>query len=117
MSMLKKAAKNILKKPATIKYPYEKAKVAEGFRGEPSLDYDTCSGCGICSRECPAQAIIMGEIEGKKRPTILLDRCIFCYHCAEICPKKAIKRTEVFELAALDKSSLKLKPQHQNKGT
>jgi Pyruvate/2-oxoacid:ferredoxin oxidoreductase delta subunit len=28
-----------------------------------SIDYNYCKGCGICAKECPAKAIIMG-VEG-----------------------------------------------------
>jgi hydrogenase-4 component H len=108
--MFKEAVKNTLKKPATAKYPCEECIVAEGFRGEQALDLDLCVGCGLCSRECPSQAIEMVEENGKKHPVFLLDRCIFCYHCADVCPKQAIKRTDTFDMATLDKSSLTLKP-------
>jgi formate hydrogenlyase subunit 6/NADH:ubiquinone oxidoreductase subunit I len=108
--ILNQAIHNLIKKPATEKYPAEKAKVAEGFRGEPALNYDLCIGCGLCSKECPSQAIVMVEADGKKHPEFLLDRCIFCYHCAEVCPKHAIVRTDAFNLASLEKSSLTVEP-------
>jgi formate hydrogenlyase subunit 6/NADH:ubiquinone oxidoreductase subunit I len=115
--MFKNALKNFFKKPATAKYPCEKPVAAVGFRGEQALNLDLCVGCGLCSRECPSQAIEMVEVNGKKHPMFLLDRCIFCYHCADVCPKKAITRTGTFDMAALNKSSLTLDPrkQKQNK--
>jgi formate hydrogenlyase subunit 6/NADH:ubiquinone oxidoreductase subunit I len=101
----------LFRKPATGKYPFVKCIPAEGFRGKQIFDINLCVSCGLCSRDCPAKAIEMVEVEGKKRPLFLLDRCIFCYQCAESCPRNAIKSTDFFELATTDKSSLVVKPQ------
>jgi formate hydrogenlyase subunit 6/NADH:ubiquinone oxidoreductase subunit I len=106
---------HFFKKPATGKYPFVKCVPAEGFRGKQIFDVDLCVSCGLCSRDCPAKAIEMVEVEGKKRPQFFLDRCIFCYQCAESCPRNAIKATNIFELATTDKSSLVVKPQNSKK--
>ena len=55
-----KEAACVFRKPATEKYPFQKATVAEGFKGKLDVDSDLCVGCGLCSRECPAKAIEMG---------------------------------------------------------
>lgn len=47
---------------------------------------DSCSGCGICEKECPCSAI---EIEGNK-PKWMRD-CSFCLKCINRCPKEAIQ--------------------------
>ena len=108
--MFKEVFSHVFKKPATGKYPFVKCVPAEGFRGQQVFDINLCVSCGLCSRDCPAKAIEMVEVEGKKRPMFLLDRCIFCYQCAESCPRNAIKSTAIFELATTDKSSLVVKP-------
>jgi formate hydrogenlyase subunit 6/NADH:ubiquinone oxidoreductase subunit I len=108
--MGKEAFSNIFKKAATREYPFVKATVALGFRGRQILDLSLCISCGLCSRDCPAKAIEMIELDGKKRPLFLLDKCIFCYQCAESCPKNAIQSSEFFELASTSKSSLVVKP-------
>jgi ech hydrogenase subunit F len=109
--MLKRAVKHIFTKPATTKYPFVKPELPEDFRGRQVYDIKLCIGCGLCSRDCPAKAIEMVEIEGKRRPQFKLDQCIFCYQCAESCPRNAIKSSDFFELATTDKSSLVIKPQ------
>jgi formate hydrogenlyase subunit 6/NADH:ubiquinone oxidoreductase subunit I len=108
--MGKEAFSNIFKKAATTEYPFVKATVAEGFRGKQVFDISLCIGCGLCSRDCPAKAIKMIELDGKKHPVFLLDRCIFCYQCADSCPKNAIQPSEFFELATTSKSSLVVEP-------
>ena len=115
--MYKRVFSSAFKKPATGKYPFVKCVPAEGFRGKQVFDITLCVSCGLCSRDCPAKAIEMVEVEGKKRPLFYLDRCIFCYQCAESCPRNAIKSTDIFELATTDKSSLVVKPQPSQKAT
>jgi formate hydrogenlyase subunit 6/NADH:ubiquinone oxidoreductase subunit I len=115
--MFQEVFNHIFRKPATGKYPFVKCEPAEGFRGKQVFDISLCVACGLCSRDCPAKAIEMVEVEGKKRPMFLLDRCIFCYQCAESCPRNAIKSTDIFELATTDKSSLVIKPHAAQKPT
>src|SRR4030066_2275868 len=109
--MIKEVLSHLFRKPATGKYPFVKCEVPEGFRGKQVFDMSLCISCGLCSRDCPAKAIEMIELDGKKRPKFYLDRCIFCYQCAESCPRNAIKATDIFELATTDKSSLVINPQ------
>jgi|GEM_PF-238750 Formate hydrogenlyase subunit 6/NADH:ubiquinone oxidoreductase 23 kD subunit (chain I) len=107
----KEAFSNLFKKRATEKYPDVPAHVAEGFRGKQVLNLSNCISCGLCARECPANAIEMVVVDGKKRPLIHLDRCVFCYQCADTCPKKVFQTSKVFELAVTDKSTLVIKPE------
>jgi formate hydrogenlyase subunit 6/NADH:ubiquinone oxidoreductase subunit I len=109
--MFKEVLNHLFKTPATGKYPFVKFTPAEGFRGKQVFDINLCVSCGLCSRDCPAKAIEMVDVNGKRRPMFLLDRCIFCYQCSDSCPRNAIKASDFFELATTNKSDLVLKPQ------
>ncbi len=109
--MVREVFIHLFKKPATSKYPFVKCEVPENFRGKQVFDINLCISCGLCSRDCPAKAIEMVEVNGKKRPLFHLDQCVFCYQCAEGCPRNAIKSSKIFELATTCKSSLILKPE------
>jgi formate hydrogenlyase subunit 6/NADH:ubiquinone oxidoreductase subunit I len=111
--MAKKAMEQIFTKPATSEYPFVKPKLSDNFRGQPVFDFSLCVGCGLCSRDCPAKAIEMVKVNGKKRPQFNLSKCVFCYQCADTCPRKAIKNSCLFELATTDKSTL-IKVPHPN---
>ena len=107
----KRVINQAFSKPATTKYPFVKPQLPTDFRGQPMFDFSSCIGCGLCSRDCPANAIEMVIVDGKKRPQLNLSKCVFCYQCAESCPKKAIKTSCNYELATTEKSSLIKKPQ------
>ncbi|MBO7354887.1 MAG: EFR1 family ferrodoxin [Lachnospiraceae bacterium] len=48
---------------------------------------DTCTGCGLCARNCPMQVIVMKD----KRPVWTEEKCCKCSTCINRCPVKAIQ--------------------------
>jgi formate hydrogenlyase subunit 6/NADH:ubiquinone oxidoreductase subunit I len=128
--IFKRAVSHIFTKPATTKYPFVKPTLPVDSRGKIVYEIKECniidpgksldftldvssimgSNCRVCYRDCPAKAIEIVEVEGKKRPQIDLNKCIFCYQCVESCPRRAIKASELYELATTDKGALVMKP-------
>ena len=56
------------------------------LKAKPAFKPAVCRGCGVCARNCPAQAIDMGT--GK--PVVDLGRCISCFCCHELCNDDAV---------------------------
>jgi formate hydrogenlyase subunit 6 len=101
----------IFKKPFTREYPAVKVEVPEGYRGRHIFYPDKCISCGLCERDCPAKAIELVEVSGKRMPMFYLDRCIFCYQCAESCPREAIKLSTNFEMSTTEKEGMLIIPE------
>ena len=107
--MIREVLGTIFKKPATIKYPFGKSSLPEGFRGEIIFHADKCVGCKLCMKDCPTGAInIIAVGEKKFEAEIDLGKCIYCAQCVDSCPKKALEVTGKFELAQLDRAKLKV---------
>lgn len=95
-------------KPNTVMYPYEHKKLPEHFRGKLKFDEGKCIGCKMCERVCPSNAIRITKVADKQfKATVYLDRCIYCGQCVDSCPKDALENTPAFELASLNRDSLK----------
>jgi uncharacterized protein (DUF362 family)/Pyruvate/2-oxoacid:ferredoxin oxidoreductase delta subunit len=56
------------------------------LRPKPVFHHDTCIGCGVCARDCPAGVISMVN----NRPEVDLKGCIRCFCCQELCPENAV---------------------------
>ncbi|MHA1408941.1 MAG: 4Fe-4S binding protein [Candidatus Odinarchaeia archaeon] len=94
--------RHLTKKRATVLYPFEKVELPEGYRGLWTLNIDKCTGCGLCSRDCPSGAIEMKETQKTKTgryPTCHVAKCMFCGQCEDVCPTGAIHMSPNYELA------------------
>ena len=87
-------------KALTVKSPAQKdvrthlMHETDRFRGEHTVDYETCIGCDACNKICPTNAISMKHLPFKKQnivPEVNLGVCIFCGLCEDVCPTKPKK--------------------------
>ena len=108
-TMIESVLGSLFKKPATIRYPFEKFNMPKDFRGQPKFRSELCTGCRLCIRDCPSQAITLTKIGEKKfEASIDLGKCVYCAQCAETCPRKVIDITTDFELTQLERGMLKV---------
>ncbi|KAH0447728.1 hypothetical protein IEQ34_023443 [Dendrobium chrysotoxum] len=88
--------------PVTIKYPYEKERTSERFRGRNHFEFDKCIACEVCVRTFP---LLIGNLKKILRKKQLLHYildfgvCIFCGNCVEYCPTNCLSMTEEYELS------------------
>jgi len=81
----------VMARPDTVGYPFGELELPEGYRGAIVIDADKCTGCGLCVRDCPADAL---RLEKKSRDEFRLihypARCAYCGQCEDSCQRGAI---------------------------
>lgn len=106
-SMFKEIVVSFFSPPVTENYPFEKPKTANRFRGKLSFDSSKCTGCNLCSKDCPANAIEIIIIDRAAKRFVArynVDRCIYCAQCIQSCKFKCLDLSkDDWELAALQK--------------
>lgn len=114
--MEKELLKNAMSKQDTVLYPFTKEgiNIPAGLRGRwVYKNPDRCTGCKICERVCPADAIEMiacrlKDVQTKTgfRPICHFDRCILCGQCVESCPRDVLALSDEFEMAYLSRDDM-----------
>jgi formate hydrogenlyase subunit 6/NADH:ubiquinone oxidoreductase subunit I len=106
-TMLKDVLAALVRPPVTEKYPFERQPVPDRLRGKVTWDREKCTGCGLCTRDCPAEALEITVLDRKEKRFVMhyqVDRCLFCSQCVSSCPRDALSMShEEWELAALSK--------------
>lgn len=107
VSMLKDALQSVLKKPATENYPVKRPASPERLRGRLHWDPSHCTGCRLCVKDCPANAIELVDIDRKNKRFVMRyhqDRCTYCAQCVVNCRFECLNMSpEEWELAAVSK--------------
>ena len=87
-TMLRDVIGALFQKPITQKYPFEVAIPADRLRGKLVWDPSKCTGCCLCVKDCPSDAIEMVVNDKQNKRFVLryhMDRCTFCSQCVMNC--------------------------------
>jgi formate hydrogenlyase subunit 6/NADH:ubiquinone oxidoreductase subunit I len=99
--------KSLFSKTNTRLYPFDRLEAPARFRGQLAWDKESCTGCGLCVMDCPAQAIEMLVIDKKAKQFVMryhVDRCTFCAQCVYSCNKDSLAlSSNAWEMAALNR--------------
>lgn len=93
-SLLGELISSLFKKPVTITYPAKREEAPESFRGKLMYDHVKCSGCGLCVRDCPADALDLIVLDKANKRFVMrynADRCTFCDQCVISCKFDALE--------------------------
>lgn len=86
--MLGDILRSLFRRPVTQQYPFEQPETSEQFRGKLHWNPEKCTGCCLCSKDCPANAIELLTLDQKNKRFVMryhLDRCVFCSQCVQNC--------------------------------
>jgi Fe-S-cluster-containing hydrogenase component 2 len=50
--------------PCQTSCPFDAIHIGDNINNRPTIDFDQCTGCGICVTSCPGLAITLRQIEG-----------------------------------------------------
>ncbi|MCS7060734.1 MAG: 4Fe-4S dicluster domain-containing protein [Anaerolineae bacterium] len=107
-AMLGDLLRSLFRRPVTERYPFVKRAPPERLRGALRYDPANCSGCMLCMKDCPANALELITIDRKAKKFVMryhADRCTFCAQCVASCRFKCLNMSnEQYELAALTKA-------------
>jgi formate hydrogenlyase subunit 6/NADH:ubiquinone oxidoreductase subunit I len=105
--MLQDVLTSLVHRPVTERYPFERQPVPSRLRGKVLWDATKCIGCGLCVKNCPAEALELYVLDKKAKRFVMryhVDRCLFCAQCTYTCPRGALSLSnQQWELAALSK--------------
>jgi formate hydrogenlyase subunit 6/NADH:ubiquinone oxidoreductase subunit I len=111
-AMLGDISRSFFKRPVTERYPFERRPTPERLRGQIQFDAAKCSGCKICMRDCPANALELVVVDKATKRFAMkfhTDRCTYCAQCVVSCNFDSLSMThEQWELAGLSRDQFLL---------
>ncbi|MFP3853826.1 MAG: 4Fe-4S binding protein [Anaerolineales bacterium] len=104
------ALKAVASNPATDLYPVVRLPTPDRLRGRLRWDPERCTGCGLCAKDCPSDAIKVVIVDRKAKHYEFhydMSLCLFCGQCAYSCRFDCLELDhEDWELAAFERRSL-----------
>lgn len=108
--MLSDVSQSLFQRPATERYPFERREASERLRSQLHWDPESCTGCGLCAKDCPADAIDLIVLDKASKRFVMryhVDRCAFCAQCVRSCRQGCIEMaSNEWELAVLNRDPL-----------
>jgi NAD(P)H-quinone oxidoreductase subunit I len=106
-AMISDIIESVFKKPVTERYPFERKEAPAQLRGKLLWHRESCTGCGLCAKDCPANAIEVIVLDRKAKQFVFnyyVDRCLFCAQCVHSCRQGSLEmQPNLWELAELDR--------------
>ena len=108
-SMLSDIMRSLVRRPFTERYPFVTRPSPERTRGRLEWDAGKCTGCMLCAKDCPADAIRVTVVDRAARKFTFAyrtDRCIYCSQCVVSCKPGALSMSsERWHLSSTSKEA------------
>jgi len=105
--LLPELARTLFGGRVTVRFPFAPLELPACFRGKVVIRPESCAGCGLCARDCPAMAL---ELRRESREQFRLihhhDRCAHCGQCEDSCRHGAITLVNEFVPATAQRDTL-----------
>jgi len=106
-TMLRDIVHSLFAKPVTKLYPAERQPAPAHLRGKLVWNPEKCTGCCLCEKDCPSDALELLTIDKEARRFVMrydMGRCTFCSQCVQNCRFDCLEMSnEQWELAATSK--------------
>lgn len=89
--------RSLWQRPVTQTFPYTPSVPPKRLRGALHWDPTDCTGCALCVKDCPADALELTTIDRKEKRFVLgyhVDRCTFCEQCVVSCRFNCLSLTD-----------------------
>lgn len=80
--------RGLRRRPVTIPYPQQRQPAPPQLRGLLTWNPSRCTGCGLCTKDCPAGALELLTLDKAAKRFVLryaADRCVYCGQCVLSC--------------------------------
>jgi NAD(P)H-quinone oxidoreductase subunit I len=87
-TMFRDLLQSLVSKPATEPFPNPEPNEAQRLRGKLHWTPEQCTGCQLCVKDCPADALKLFTIDKKNKQFVMLydvGKCTFCAQCVVNC--------------------------------
>lgn len=108
-TVLSEMLRSLFHRSATRAYPFVRTQPPERLRGKLVWNPEKCTGCCLCAKDCPAEAIELITVDKANKKFVMRyhsDRCAYCAQCVLNCRFKCLEMSsEQWELAAASKEA------------
>lgn len=89
--MFQDITRSLVKHPVTEQTP---SIAPLRLRGKLEFTAEGCTGCALCAKDCPANAIELIRLDERGKRFVIrysIDRCTFCGQCVSSCRNECLK--------------------------
>ena len=60
--LVPRVLRTLIQEPVTVAFPRGPLELSQAYRGQIVIDIERCKGCGLCAKDCPADALTVERL-------------------------------------------------------